>query len=153
MSIHETKTITIHGEECEIDCEIVPLIEYLNEPPGLQTINSCQGDKEASWKYVVGGTLQVHSFPYFTFKLDENNELQKQHTILDQIVKACEKVVKNTKTEYEMPMTFEKKYRFYKNDKKRHRQYSEDDMEIIYLVRAHIAEDMQLFFEYLKEQE
>jgi hypothetical protein len=55
---HKTKTLTINGEQAEIDVEIVPLIELLNSIPGIATFMCCQGwpeDEEPAYVMFLDG--------------------------------------------------------------------------------------------------
>lgn len=41
---HPTQTLNVHGENVEIDVDMVPVIKWLNNIPGVFTTFCCQGD-------------------------------------------------------------------------------------------------------------
>lgn len=44
MRTHKTVQVALNGSTVSIDEEIVDLVKVINSIPGIQTLNSCQGD-------------------------------------------------------------------------------------------------------------
>ena len=74
---HNTKTIMIDNEACEIDEEIVGLIEDLNKV-GLKTKFCCQGEAEGYRNLDNGGII-----PYVAFVNSEDALFRVDRTITD----------------------------------------------------------------------
>lgn len=43
---HPTKTLNVHGQDVEIDVDMIPVIQWLNAIPGVFTTFCCQGDAD-----------------------------------------------------------------------------------------------------------
>lgn len=57
---HKTTTLTIDGEPCEIDTEIVPLIEVINSIDGVHTFTCCEGYFDGSNPYHPYGYVSIN---------------------------------------------------------------------------------------------
>jgi len=78
--MHKTRKILINKEECDIDLDIIPLIELLNSFSGVNTTFSCQGDIE----YNIYKML-----PYVAF------QAKSDHFIVQVCQKVCQIIGKN----------------------------------------------------------
>jgi hypothetical protein len=79
--MHETRKILINKEECDIDLDIIPLVELLNSFAGVTTTFSCQGDT----KYNSDGSMFM---PYVAF------QAKSDHCVVETCRNICQKLGK-----------------------------------------------------------
>ena len=87
---HPTVSMDVGGEQVEVDELIAPLVETINQWPGLETCLSCQGSLTDDPWYQYAKEHQLNTLAYVEFRVlgEDVNPFVVMGDIIDQLDKS-----------------------------------------------------------------